>query len=114
MLDERDRAVRRKLRDVRAGSGLEKTGPMDAGDRSQSDLLQEIDVSLLEKEAETRMNIGDALRRVERGAEDACARCGGPIGRVRLRALPFTDLCKACKEREEGARRAEAAWRDPR
>jgi DnaK suppressor protein len=112
MLDERDRVVRRKLRDVREGSGLDETTPMDAGDRSQSDLLQEIGVSLLENEAEARASIGDALRRLERGAEEACARCGGPIGHARLQAVPFTDVCKACKEKEESAGLGERAeWR---
>jgi RNA polymerase-binding transcription factor DksA len=113
MLEERDHAVRRKLHDVREGPGGEETGPTDAGDRIQSDLIREIDVSLLEKEAEARTTIGNALRRVERAADEVCSRCGGPIGRARLRAVPFTDVCTACKEKEESAR-AEAGRRNLR
>lgn len=106
MLDERDAAVRRKLHALREGPRDEEAGPTDVGDRVQSDLLREIDASLLEREGEAQTAIWDALRRVEGGSGEACSRCRGPIGRARLRAVPFTELCKACQEREElaGAR----------
>jgi DnaK suppressor protein len=102
MLEECGAQIRRKLHEVREGPLLETIGAIDAEDRIQAGLLREIDVSLLEREAEARARIEEALRRVGRG-DEACTRCGGSIGRARLRAVPFTDVCKACKEIEESA-----------
>jgi RNA polymerase-binding transcription factor DksA len=100
MLEECDAQIRRKLDNVREGPQLEADGTTDVEDRIQTGLLREIDVSLLEKEAQARARIEGALRRVGRG-DPRCTRCGGSIGRERLRAVPFTDVCKACKEKEE-------------
>jgi RNA polymerase-binding transcription factor DksA len=102
MLEECDSRIRLKLDNVREGPQLEANGATDAEDRIQTGVLREIDVSLLEKEAEARARIEEALRRVGRSNE-RCTRCGGQIGRARLRAVPFTDVCRACKEKEESA-----------
>jgi RNA polymerase-binding transcription factor DksA len=102
MLEECDAQIRRKLHNVRESPQLEATGTTDEDDRTQTGLLREIDVSLLEKEAEARARIQEALRRVGSG-DEACTRCGGSIGRARLRAVPFTDVCRACKDKEESA-----------
>jgi DnaK suppressor protein len=102
MLEECDAQIRRRLQNVREGPQLEADGTTDAEDPIQTGLLREIDVRLLEKEAEARTRIQEALRRVGRG-DKRCTRCGGSIGRARLRAVPFTDVCKACKEKEESA-----------
>lgn len=37
-----------------------------------------------------------ALARIERGSWGRCERCGGAIGRTRLRALPEARLCLPC------------------
>jgi len=42
--------------------------------------------------------IEEALERIKRGTFGACARCGRPIGRLRLQAVPWTRLCLDCKE----------------
>jgi DnaK suppressor protein len=102
LLDERDLLVRRMLRDVRERHPLEAApGGMDGEDRVQADLAREMDARLLEKEATSRQLLEDALRRTDRGNDGSCTRCGDPIGEARLRAVPFTDLCRACKDREE-------------
>jgi len=101
LLAERDRLVRRMLRDVRESHPLagHHTGS-DPAERVQADLQHEVDVGVLVHEAEARARIQDALRRPA-SRRGVCARCGGAIGSARLRAVPFTDLCRRCKEREE-------------
>ena len=37
-----------------------------------------------------------ALARIEAGTWGRCEKCGGAIGRTRLRALPETRLCLGC------------------
>jgi DnaK suppressor protein len=110
LLDEQGLAVRRRIHDVRTSHPVEADQPTDPEDRSQTSVSQEIDVCLIEKDAETLGQIRVALRRLARGEGRICSRCGGEIGRARLRALPFTDVCRACKERGEAAT-GEASWR---
>jgi DnaK suppressor protein len=41
--------------------------------------------------------IDDALERIASGAYGSCVRCGGAIGHQRLRAVPETPYCLACR-----------------
>lgn len=41
--------------------------------------------------------IDAAITRIENGRYGACERCGQPIPKLRLRALPYARLCVACK-----------------
>jgi len=60
------------------------------------------------EEAEQRLEaIEAALRALERGTYGLCERCGRPIERERLEALPDTTLCLGCqREVERLARQA--------
>ena len=54
-----------------------------------------------EMEARELRKIDGAIQRIDAGAFDVCEECGGPIGRARLRALPYVTLCVRCQERSE-------------
>jgi DnaK suppressor protein len=100
------------LRDVRERHPFEAApGGMDSEDRVQADVAREIDARLLEQEADARQLVEDAIRRSDGGDDASCTRCGEPIGRARLRAVPFTDVCRACKDREEEEARSSASPR---
>lgn len=45
--------------------------------------------------------IDDALLRVDNGKYGYCETCGNEIDKERLEAIPFTTVCKVCKEEEE-------------
>jgi DnaK suppressor protein len=109
MLAESDLAVRRHLHDVRERHPLEAAEATEAEERIQVDSSREIEASLLEREAEARRLIEDALRQATRSG-DLCSLCGEPIGEARLRAVPYTDLCRACKDREEAAEASPARY----
>jgi DnaK suppressor protein len=51
---------------------------------------------LSEQELRELRAIDEALRRIESGHFGHCARCGGAIGRQRLRAIPEARHCMAC------------------
>jgi DnaK suppressor protein len=51
---------------------------------------------LSEQELRELRAIDEALRRIESGHFGHCARCGGAIGRQRLRAIPEARHCIAC------------------
>jgi DnaK suppressor protein len=48
--------------------------------------------------------IDTALVRMDEGGYGTCERCGTPIERERLEALPYAALCMTCKQREERRR----------
>lgn len=72
--------------------------PADMGDET---FEREKDYSLLGNIRFFLEKIDNALERIDEGAYGVCERCGAEIGEDRLRAMPMTTLCKACKEAEE-------------
>jgi len=76
-------------------------GPEDAGDASVTTLARE---SLFERTSQknrqlSRINI--ALRRIGSGQFGVCSKCGEPINRKRLEAMPWTTYCLQCQEELE-------------
>ncbi len=64
-----------------------------------------------EKELSISNNLRDlmekiegALARIENGTYGLCVRCGKPIEKARIRALPYASLCLADKKAEERVR----------
>ncbi len=44
--------------------------------------------------------IEEALTRIRQGTFGVCKACGQRISKARLEAVPWTHLCRACKERQ--------------
>lgn len=64
-----------------------------------------------EKELSIGNNIRDlvdkathALATIERGTYGLCERCGDPIPKARLMALPYSTMCLRCKQQDERTR----------
>lgn len=51
---------------------------------------------LSEREHRELRDIDDALARIQGGEFGRCSRCGGAIGRHRLRAIPEARYCMTC------------------
>ncbi len=69
-----------------------------ATDAAQADLqahLHQIDSRLLRA-------IEEALARIDRRAFGVCETCKRPISAARLEAVPWTRLCRDCKEQQQG------------
>ena len=97
---------------------------LEAGtfNQSQSDLSGEVsfdeesaDAGTFTFERERDLSLGNnlrdlldkvdsALRRIKAGTYGTCERCGKPIDKARLRALPYSVLCIDCKKLEERVR----------
>lgn len=54
--------------------------------------------ALTEAELQELLDIDRALARMEDGEFGRCARCGGAIGRHRLRAIPEARYCMTCSD----------------
>jgi DnaK suppressor protein len=67
---------------------------------------EEVLERLSEQERRELRDIDDALVRIEEGWFGQCVRCGGAIGRHRLRAIPEARHCVACSAAEGRRRRS--------
>ena len=98
-----------KLADVRANNRRDggRRDTLDAAEASESDLQQDVSVSLTEMTAEVLSRVDEALARLARGVYGICVECRAEIPTKRLTALPFAVRCLDCAElREVGATRS--------
>jgi DnaK suppressor protein len=58
--------------------------------------VEGVEGALSEQEHEEIQAINEALARMEDGEFGQCARCGGAIGRHRMRAVPEARYCMTC------------------
>lgn len=102
--------VQGRMRDVRAeGTTAKLNEVFDAGESSEADIQEDIELALIQMKAETLQRINEALKRLEDGKYGYCYECGDEIAEQRLRALPFAVRCKDCEEEREVAEQRERA-----
>src|ERR1700687_5689622 len=100
--------VQGKMRDVRASGEVNKlTEVFDAGESSENDIQEDLELALIQMKAETLNKVDDALVRLEQGNYGNCFDCGDEIAEKRLRALPFAVRCKDCEPTRENAEQRE-------
>jgi DnaK suppressor protein len=100
--------VHDKMRDVRATGEVTKLSEVfDAGESSEADIQEDIELALIQMKSETLNRVDDALARLEQGTYGNCFDCGEEIAEKRLRALPFAVRCKDCEEAREIAEQRE-------
>lgn len=68
----------------------------DPVDEAVEESAEAVRARLSEREERELRDIDDALVRIEQDRFGHCARCGGAIGRHRLRAVPEARHCMAC------------------
>ncbi len=73
----------------------------DIVDRAERELERALDHRIVEGDANLLEKINVALKRLEEGSYDICARCGDSIPLERLRAKPAVSLCRACQQAKE-------------
>ena len=86
---------------ARAGLGGEAGGnlsnaPMHLADLGTEQYMQELNATLFENEEHIRLEVRDALARLDVGTFGLCQRCGATIPEERLEALPYTRYCTPC------------------
>ncbi len=84
-------------------SGLElaKAHSNHMADQGTDEYQYEATIQFASSEGRYLYHIMEALSRIEDGTYGKCEACGKQIGLERLKALPYTRLCIACKEKEE-------------
>ena len=84
---------------VPAAGGLEG----DLIDQANADAEAELQICLHQTDARLLRAIEEALGRIRQGTFGVCQICKQPISKARLEAVPWTHLCRECKERERSA-----------
>ena len=72
----------------------------DFADRSAAANEDEISIQRKQTDAKLLRAIDEALQRMEAGTYGICAECQEDIAPARLRAVPHTKVCIACKEKQ--------------
>jgi len=97
-----------KKRELLAGkTGTEAPVPAASVERGdvadQAAAATEADVQVRLRQTDSRLlrAVDEALARIERGTFGVCSACGQPISTARLDAVPWTRLCRDCKEQRD-------------
>src|SRR5512139_1962706 len=72
----------------------------DMADQASGNNEVHIQLKLKQTDAKILQAIEEALWRIEKGTYGICRDCGEPIATVRLKAIPWTRVCIACKEKQ--------------
>jgi len=75
-------------------------GESDLMDQANADAEAELQIRLHQSEGKLLHAIEDALARMRRGTYGICTMCEQPISKRRLGAVPWTHVCKDCKDRQ--------------
>lgn len=85
-----------------AGARLPSAGGQegDLMDQANADFEAELQIRLHQTDGRLERAIKEALARIRKRTFGVCATCGRPISKTRLDAVPWTRLCRECKEQE--------------
>ena len=72
----------------------------DVIDQANADAEAELQISLHQTDGRLLRAIEEALARIRQGTFGLCEVCKQPISKARLEAVPWTRLCRDCKERQ--------------
>jgi DnaK suppressor protein len=78
-----------------ASGGMSEV-PVHPADLGNDEYEEEINLTLLENEAQVLAEVNDALARIESGTFGRCENCGREISKERLEALPYARYCIRC------------------
>ena len=72
----------------------------DLIDQANADSEAELEIRLRRTDGRLLRAIDEALMRIRVGTFGVCESCGSAISKARLEAVPWTRLCRECKERQ--------------
>src|SRR5881227_1430123 len=80
---------------------------MDTYDLASEERDREINFILSDRDRNKIKDIDDALNRLDDGSYGVCESCGLEIAEERLKAMPFTRLCRDCQQDQEREARSQ-------
>ena len=89
------------VRAIRRFLSRDHNSVLDVEDMSLRDATGAQQIALLEARTQERIQLDEALRRLDEGTYGICEDCEEAISPARLRALPFARRCVTCQEQYE-------------
>ncbi len=87
---------------------------MDTYDLASEERDREINFILSDRERSKIKEIDDALERLDENTYGVCESCGLEIAEERLKAMPFTRLCRDCQQDQEREAKAQRRYDEER
>ena len=84
--------LERVRRDGRHAGGLQQDLEEQAIEQENDDVLARLEIEIHEE----MLAIDRSLQRIDKGRYGICERCGKPIAKKRLEALPYAATCTVC------------------
>jgi DnaK suppressor protein len=97
LLVKRQELVTGALRTLLTAGGAEGHAG-DPTDRATEEVQTALQVHLNQSDSHLLRAIEDALTRIKHGTFGVCQACKRPIAEARLKGVPWTRLCRDCKE----------------
>src|SRR5664279_1601144 len=72
----------------------------DMADQASGNNEVHIQLKLKQTDAKILQAIEEALSRIDKGTYGVCRDCGEAIASARLESIPWTRVCKTCKEKQ--------------
>jgi DnaK suppressor protein len=101
LLDEKQRILNNAKNALQNELAISADDLFDETDLAASEVSQNLVFKLRDRERLLLSKIDEAMGRIEDGSFGACSDCEEPIEVRRLEARPMSDLCIACKEKQE-------------
>src|SRR4051794_2898178 len=101
LLEERQKILNNSRNALKNELSLSPDDLPDETDLAASEINQNLVFKLRDRERQLLTKIDEALGRMDEGTFGTCLDCEEPIEPRRLEARPVSDLCIACKERQE-------------
>jgi DnaK suppressor protein len=101
LLEEKQRILNNSKNALKNELALSPDDLPDETDLAASEINQNLVFKLRDRERQLLGKIDEALARIDDGTFGTCTDCEEPIETRRLEARPVSDLCIACKERQE-------------
>jgi len=79
---------------------MEDTRHGDFVDQASDDNEVHVNLRRLQIDAKLLRAIDAAIERIDNGTYGICTNCEGKISLARLKAVPWTSVCLACKEKK--------------
>ncbi len=114
LLEMKNKLVAEIEAEIKAERESNKDEGMDTYDLASEERDREINFILSDRERVKSQSIDDALARIADGSYGVCEACGLEIAEERLRALPFTRLCRDCQQDQEREARSQRRFDDGR
>lgn len=110
----RTRLLEEMESELKAGRDGNKDEGLDTYDLASEERDREINFILSDRERNKVKEIDEALERLEDSTYGICESCGLEIAEERLKAMPFTRLCRDCQQDQEREAKSQRRYDEER